>query len=384
MPAPIYLDNAATTPVRPEVREAIAPFLGDEGFGNPSSAHRFGRTARAAVEQARQSVATALGAKAEHVVFTSGGTEADNLAVLGGALAARSRGAPFHVAVSAIEHKAVLDAAKAVEAMGGRAPVLPVDDAGAIELNAVTEALADGVAVLSTMWVNNEIGVVQDVTELARICQETGALFHSDAVQAVGKVPCSLDAVPGACLSISGHKIGALKGSGALIVPDAELIHPLLHGGGQQRGVRPGTENVVGIVALGKAVELAVQELDATAKHVGALRDSLERGLLEALPQAQVIGDGSSRAPHIAYISFPGVDSSTLLMHLDLAGICCSSGSACNTGTVTASHVLTAMGVPNELAVSAVRFSFSKHNTEDDVQRVFEVLPPLVTKLTQA
>jgi len=384
MPAPIYLDNAATTPVRPEVREAIAPFLGDEGFGNPSSAHRFGRTARAAVEQARQSVATALGAKAEHVVFTSGGTEADNLAVLGGALAARSRGAPFHVAVSAIEHKAVLDAAKAVEAMGGRATVLPVDDSGGIELNAVTEALADGVAVLSAMWVNNEIGAVQDVTELARICQEAGALFHSDAVQAVGKVPCSLDAVPGACLSISGHKIGALKGSGALIVPDAELIHPLLHGGGQQRGVRPGTENVVGIVALGKAVELAVQELDATAKHVGALRDSLERGLLEALPQAQVIGDGSSRAPHIAYISFPGVDSSTLLMHLDLAGICCSSGSACNTGTVTASHVLTAMGVPNELAVSAVRFSFSKHNTEDDVQRVFEVLPPLVTKLTQA
>ncbi len=384
MPAPIYLDNAATTPVRPEVREAIAPFLGEEGFGNPSSAHRFGRTARAAVEQARQSVTTALGAKAEHVVFTSGGTEADNLAVLGGALAARSRGAPFHVAVSAIEHKAVLDAAKAVEAMGGRAPVLPVDDAGAIELNAVTEALADGVAVLSAMWVNNEIGVVQDVTELARICQEAGALFHSDAVQAVGKVPCSLDAVPGACLSISGHKIGALKGSGALIVPDADLIQPLLHGGGQQRGVRPGTENVVGIVALGKAVELAVLELDATAKHVGELRDSLERGLLEALPQAQIIGDGSSRAPHIAYISFPGVDSSTLLMHLDLAGICCSSGSACNTGTVTASHVLTAMGVPNELAVSAVRFSFSKHNTEQDVQRVFEVLPPLVTKLTQA
>ena len=384
MPAPIYLDNAATTPVRPEVREAIAPFLGDDGFGNPSSAHRFGRTARAAVEQARQSVATALGAKAEHVVFTSGGTEADNLAVLGGALAARSRGAPFHVAVSAIEHKAVLDAAKAVEAMGGRATVLPVDDSGAIELNAVTEALADGVAALSSMWVNNEIGVVQDVTELARICQEAGALFHSDAVQAVGKVPCSLDAVPGACLSISGHKIGALKGSGALIVPDADLIQPLLHGGGQQRGVRPGTENVVGIVALGKAVELAVLELDATAEHVGELRDSLERGLLEALPQAHVIGDEALRAPHIAYISFPGVDSSTLLMHLDLAGICCSSGSACNTGTVTASHVLTAMGVPNELAVSAVRFSFSKHNTEEDVLRVFEVLPPLVAKLTQA
>jgi len=382
MENPTYLDNAATTPVRPEVREAIAPCLGDEGFGNPSSAHRLGRTARAAVEQARQSVATALGAKAEHVVFTSGGTEADNLAVLGGALAARSRGAPFHVAVSAIEHKAIIDAAKAVEAMGGRATVLPVDGNGAIVPSAAAEVLADGAAVLSAMWVNNEIGIMQDVTDLARACQEAGALFHTDAVQAVGKVPCSLDTVLGACLSISGHKIGALKGCGALIVPDDDLVYPLLHGGGQQRGVRPGTENVVGIVALGKAVELAVKELDATAQHVGKLRDSLEQGLQEALPQAQVIGDGSSRAPHIAYISFPGVDSSTLLMHLDLAGICCSSGSACNTGTVTTSHVLTAMNVANELAVSTVRFSFSKYNTEEEVQRVIEVLPPLVTKLT--
>ena len=382
MENPTYLDNAATTPVRPQVREAIAPFLGDEGFGNPSSAHRLGRTARAAVEQARQSVATALGAKAEHVVFTSGGTEADNLAVLGGALAARSRGAPFHVAVSAIEHKAIIDAAKAVEAMGGRATVLPVDGNGAIVPSAAAEVLADGAAVLSAMWVNNEIGIMQDVTDLARACQEAGALFHTDAVQAVGKVPCSLDTVLGACLSISGHKIGALKGCGALIVPDDDLVYPLLHGGGQQRGVRPGTENVVGIVALGKAVELAVKELDATAQHVGKLRDSLEQGLQEALPQAQVIGDGSSRAPHIAYISFPGVDSSTLLMHLDLAGICCSSGSACNTGTVTTSHVLTAMNVANELAVSTVRFSFSKYNTEEEVQRVIEVLPPLVTKLT--
>ena len=380
---PIYLDNAATTPVRPEVREAIAPLLGDEGFGNPSSAHRFGRTARAAVEQARQSVATALGAKTDQVVFTSGGTEADNLAVLGGALAARSRGKPFHVAVSAIEHKAIIDAAKAVQTMDGRTTILPVDGNGVIEPRAVAEVLTDGVAVLSAMWVNNEVGTMQDVTDLARACNEAGTMFHTDAVQAVGKVPCSLDMVPNACMSISGHKIGALKGCGALIVPDDDLVYPLLHGGGQQRGVRPGTENVVGIVALGKAVELAVQELDATAQHVGKLRDSLEQGLKDALPQARVIGDTAQRAPHIAYIAFPGVDSSTLLMHLDMAGICCSSGSACNTGTVTASHVLSAMNVPNELAVSAVRLSFSKHNTEEEVQRVIEILPPLVTKLTQ-
>jgi cysteine desulfurase len=380
----VYLDNAATTPVRPEVRAAIAPFLGDEGFGNPSSAHRFGRTARAAVEQARQQVASAMGANPRHVVFTSGGTEADNLALLGGALAARSRGAPFNVAVSAIEHKAVIDAAKAVAAMGGKATVLPVEGSGLVDSNAVAQALDSGVSVLSAMWVNNEFGVVQDVTALARMCQSTNTMFHTDAVQAVGKVPCSLDRAPGACLSISGHKIGGLKGCGALIVPRANIVAPLLHGGGQQRGVRPGTENVVGIVALGKAVELAVQELGATATHVAMLRDNLEHGLRQVLPQARVIGDSGSRAPHIAYISFPGVDSSTLLMHLDLAGICCSSGSACNTGTVTASHVSTAMRIPNDLAVSAVRFSFSKYNTEQEVRHVIEVLPPLVEKLTRA
>ncbi|UCD25596.1 MAG: cysteine desulfurase [Gemmatimonadota bacterium] len=384
MPAPIYLDNAATTPVRPEVREAIAPFLGDTGFGNPSSAHSFGRTARAAVEDARQQVATALAATPEQVVFTSGGTEADNLAVLGGALAARSRGAPFHVAVSAIEHKAVIDAAKEVQAMGGRSTMLPVDENGVIEADSVQRALAADATVVSAMWVNNETGVMQDVTGLAPLCTNAGALFHTDAVQAVGKVPCTLDMVPGACMSISGHKIGALKGSGALIVPDDELVHPLLHGGGQQRSVRPGTENVIGIVALGKAVELAVQELESTANHVAALRSQLERGLQEALPHAEVIGVAGPRAPHIAYISFAGVESTTLLMHLDLAGICCSSGSACNTGVVTASHVTNAMGVPNYAAISAVRISFSKYNTKEEVNRVIELLPPLVEKLTQA
>jgi cysteine desulfurase len=384
MPAPIYLDNAATTPVRPEVREAIAPFLGEEGFGNPSSAHRFGRTARAAVERARQQVAGALGANPQHVVFTSGGTEADNLAVLGGALAARSRGAPFHVAVSAGEHKAVIDAAKAVANMGGRASILPVTGAGLVDPDAFAQALESGVAVSSVMWVNNEVGTVQDVTRLARMCQGTGTLFHSDAVQAIGKVPCTLDRAPGACLSISGHKIGALKGSGALMVPKADLVAPLLHGGGQQRGVRPGTENVIGIVALGRAVELAAQELADTTARVVSLRDMLESGLQQSLPMSQIIGDAGSRAPHIAYISFPGVDSSTLLMHLDLAGICCSSGSACNSGTVTASHVCTAMGVPNELAISAIRFSFSKYNSEQEVRHVLEVLPPLVEKLTRA
>ena len=325
-----------------------------------------------------------MGANPGHVVFTSGGTEADNLALLGGALAARSRGEPFHVAVSAIEHKAVIDAAKAVAAMGGEANVLPVGGSGLVDSNAVAQALDSGVSVLSAMWVNNEIGVVQDVNALARMCQSANTMFHTDAVQAVGKVPCSLDRAPGACLSISGHKIGALKGCGALIVPKADIVAPLLHGGGQQRGVRPGTENVVGIVALGEAVELAVQELGATAKHVALLRDNLEQGLRQVLPQARVIGDSGSRAPHIAYIAFPGVDSSTLLMHLDLAGICCSSGSACNTGTVTASHVLTAMRVPNGLAVSAVRFSFSTYNTEQEVRHVIDVLPPLVEKLTRA
>ncbi|HWC73648.1 MAG TPA: cysteine desulfurase family protein, partial [Gemmatimonadales bacterium] len=246
-----YLDNAATTPVRPEVLEAMLPYLGKEAFGNPSSAHRFGRAARAGIEEAKRAIAEALGAEPNQVVFTSGGTEADNLAIIGAALASRDRGGPFRVAVSATEHKAVLAAAHAVKHLGGEEVILPVSASGHVEDAALGQALDRGVAVVSVMWVNNEVGTVQPVRQLAERCREAGVLFHSDAVQAFGKVPVSLRDIHCALLTISGHKIGAPKGIGALIVRDRKAVEAIIHGGGQQYGIRPGTENVPGIVALG-------------------------------------------------------------------------------------------------------------------------------------
>ena len=380
----VYLDNAATTPVRPEVLEAMLPYLGRDAFGNPSSAHRFGRTARAGVEEAKRTIAEVLGGGIEpgHVIFTSGGTEADNLAVIGAALAARDRGGPFRVAVSAIEHKAVLAAAHAVVHLGGEEVILPVDGEGAVSLEALDEALARGsVAVVAVMWVNNEVGAVQPVARLAERCREAGVPFHVDAVQAFGKIPVSLRDVPCTLLTLSGHKIGAPKGIGALIVRDRHVVEAIIHGGGQQFGIRPGTENVPGIAALGKAVELAAQEQAGFASRVAALRDELERRLLAIVPDAVVNAARGPRAPHVSNVSIPGTDSEALLMHFDLAGIACSSGSACSTGAVEPSHVLTAMGVPRELGVAALRFSFGKDSSEEDVEAVIGAMPKIVEKV---
>src|SRR5881275_16375 len=378
----VYLDNAATTPVRPEVLEAMLPYLGRDAFGNPSSAHRFGRAARAGIEEAKRTIATALDADPGQVIFTSGGTEADNLALIGCALAReRGGGAPFRVAVSAIEHKAVLGAAHAVTRLGGEEIILPVDGAGAVALDALDAALARGVAVVSVMWVNNEVGVVQPVGSLAARCREAGVSFHSDAVQALGKVPLSLREVGCTLLTISGHKIGAPKGIGALIVRDRHAVEAIIHGGGQQFGIRPGTENVPGIIGLGKAVELAVREQADFARRVAALRDELERRVLAVVPDAVVNAAHAPRAPHVSNVSLPGTDSEALLMHLDLAGIACSSGSACSTGAVEPSHVLTAMGVPRELGVAALRFSFGKENTAEDVEALIGALPKIVEKV---
>jgi len=376
-----YLDNAATTPVRPEVLEAMLPYLGKEAFGNPSSAHRFGRAARAGVEEAKRAVAEALGAEPNQVVFTSGGTEADNLAIIGAALASRDRGGPFRVAVSATEHKAALAAAHAVKHLGGEEVILPVSASGQIDQTALERALAAGLAVASVMWVNNEIGTVQQVRALADRCCEAGVSFHSDAVQAFGKVPVSLRDVNCTLLTISGHKIGAPKGIGALIVRDRKAVEAIIHGGGQQFGIRPGTENVPGIVALGTAARLAAQEQATLAARLRELRDDLERRLLAVIPDAVINGWQAERAPHITNVSIPGADSEALLMHLDLAGIACSSGSACSTGAVEPSHVLTAMGVPHELGVAALRFSFGKDSTAEDVQAVETVIPKIVEKV---
>ena len=377
----VYLDNAATTPVRPEVLEVMLPYLGKDAFGNPSSAHRFGRAARAGIEEAKRTIAEALGAEPGQVIFTSGGTEADNLAVIGAALAARDQGRPFRVAVSAIEHKAVLAAAHAVQHLGGEEIILPVHASGIVDEGALTDALGRGVAAVSVMWVNNEVGVVQPVARLAARCREAGVCFHSDAVQAFGKLPVSLADVGCTLLTISGHKIGAPKGIGALLVRDRHAVEAIIHGGGQQFGIRPGTENVPGIVGLAKAVELAADEQADLAPCVRSLRDELERRLLEVVPDAVINGWQAERAPHVCNVSIPGTDSEALLMHLDLAGIACSSGSACSTGAVEPSHVLTAMGVPRELGVAALRFSFGKDNTVEDVEAVVAALPKIVEKV---
>ena len=379
MRPPVYLDYAATTPVRPEVLEAMLPYLTAQAFGNPSSSHRFGRAARAGVEQARRQVAEAVGAEPNQVVFTSGGTEADNLGIVGAALAARERGANMCTVVSAIEHKAVLAAAHAVCHLGGREVLLPVHPTGEVDLDALDAALAAKPAIVSVMWVNNETGVIQPVREIAARCRDAGVIFHTDAVQALGKVPvgqltCTL-------LTISGHKIGAPKGIGALIVRDRKAIEAIIHGGGQQFGMRPGTENVAGAVALGRAAQLAASEQVSLAERLAALRNELAARLKAAIADLVVNAETSPRAPHLLNVAVQGADSEALLMHLDLAGIAASSGSACSTGAVEPSHVLIAMGVPRDLALGAIRFSFGRESTREDVERAVEVVPAVVAKV---
>jgi cysteine desulfurase len=381
MRPPVYLDYAATTPVRAEVLEAMLPYLTAESFGNPSSAHRFGRAARAGIEQARRQVAEAVGAEPNQVIFTSGGTEADNLGIVGAALAARERGAAMCAVVSAIEHKAVLAAAHAVCHLGGREVLLPVDAGGQLDLDALDAALADDPAVVSVMWVNNETGVIQPVSEIAGRCRDAGVIFHTDAVQALGKVPVSVTELSCTLLTLSGHKIGAPKGIGALIVRDRKAIEAILHGGGQQFGIRPGTENVAGAVALGRAAQLAAAEQAGLAERLCALRNELATRLKTAVSGLVVNAEASPRAPHLLSIAIEGADSEALLMHLDLSGIAASSGSACSTGAVEPSHVLVAMGVPHDLALGAIRFSFGRESTQDDVERAVEVVPAVVAKV---
>ena len=378
---PVYLDHAATTPVRSDVLEAMLPYLNSGSFGNPSSAHRFGRAARAGLEQARKEVAAALGAEPSQVVFTSGGTEADNLAVIGAALAARHHGRPMLAAVSAVEHKAVLAAAHQVAHLGGEEIVLAVDSDGLLDRHALAAALARRPAVVSVMWVNNETGVRQPVEEIARHCADAGVLLHSDAVQAFGKVPVALHDLPCTLLTISGHKIGAPKGIGALIVRDRKAVEAIIHGGGQQFGIRPGTENVAGAVALGRAAALAAAEQSAESARLAALRDSLIERLRAVVPDLVVHGLSAPRAPHVLNIGIPGTDSEALLMHLDLAGVAASGGSACSTGAMEPSHVLTAMGVPRALALGSIRLSLGHETRAEDLDRVVEVFPKVVEKV---
>jgi cysteine desulfurase len=375
---PIYLDHAATTPVRDDVFAAMQPFFGPR-FGNPSSVHRWGREARAALDEARERVARCLGAQVDEIVFTSGGTEADNLAVLGGWRMLKGRGRTAIVSTP-IEHKAVLASVHQAAAEGATERWMPITHDGVVDLAASLPLIDADTALVTVMWVNNETGAIQPVPDLCARAKEQGAVFHTDAVQAFGKVPISAQSVGFDLLSVSGHKLGAPKGIGVMFVRRGTPLAPLFFGGTQDRGRRPGTENVAMAVGLATAMELTLAEHDAECTRVRALRDRLEAMLLERIPDIAVHARGAARAPHIISVSIPGTDSESMLMALDLKGIACSGGSACQSGSVGASHVLSAMGVRADLVAGQLRLSLGCLTTSDAVDRVADVLPALAAK----
>ena len=356
----------------------MEPFYGPR-FGNPSSVHRWGREARAALDEARERVARCLGAHPDEVCFTSGGTEADNLAILGPLRSQREKGRTA-IVTTPIEHKAVLATVHHAARDGVAERLLAVTSGGVVNLAAADEIIDDAVAVCTVMWVNNEVGTIQPVPEIAQRVKAHGGIMHTDAVQGFGKVDMDMRKTEVDLLTISGHKIGAPKGIGAMYIRRGTPIDPLFHGGTQDRGRRPGTENVAYAVALARAAELAIEEHEAECARLQRLRDALEEGLLARIPDAVIHGRGSPRAPHVVNISVPGTDSESLLMALDLAGVAASAGSACQSGNVTPSHVLLAMGVRPELAVAAVRMSLGSLTTDEGVTRVIELFPALIAK----
>jgi cysteine desulfurase len=378
MPEPVYLDHAATTPVREEVLAAMLPFFGPR-FGNPSSVHRWGREARTALDEARERVARCLGASPDEIVFTSCGTEADNMALIGVWRARRDEGRRAAVSTP-IEHKAVLGALHQIAREGGSERLLAEDQTGRVTAGSFDALELDDVAVCSVMWVNNEIGTMQDIAALAQKAKERGVVFHSDAVQAFGKVEIDARSTPFDMLSISGHKIGAPKGIGALYIRRGTPMEALMFGGAQDRGRRPGTENVAMAVGLARAAELTVAEREEEVRRLGALRDRLETALLARVPDAIIHGRAAPRAPHVTNISIPGTESESMLIALDLRGIACSAGSACQSGSINPSHVLEAIGVSTDVARSALRLSLGALTTDASVDRVVEILPMLVEK----
>jgi len=356
----------------------MEPFYGPR-FGNPSSVHRWGREARAALDEARERVARCIGAQPDEVCFTSGGTEADNLAIFGPLRSMRAKGRSVLV-TTPIEHKAVLETVHYAARDGLTERMLRVLPNGVIDAASADDVVDDSVAVCTVMWVNNEIGTIQPVPEIAKRVKARGGIMHTDAVQAFGKLTIDVRQVDVDLLTISGHKIGAPKGIGAIFIRRGTQIDSMFHGGSQDRGRRPGTENVAAAVGLACAAELAVAEHETEGARLEALRDALEQGLVARIPDAVVHGRGAPRAPHILNLSVPGTDSESLLMALDLAGVAASSGSACQSGSVTPSHVLRAMGVRPDLAVAAVRMSLGSLSTQDCVTRVVELFPALIAK----
>lgn len=376
-----YLDYAATSPVRDEVLAAMLPFL-TEAFGNPSSVYALGREAKKGMEQAREHVAAAIGAQPGEVIFTGGGTEADNLALKGVALKLRSRGT--HVVTTAIEHHAVLNSAEWLERQEFRVTFLPVDGDGVVDLEALEKAVGPETVLVSLMLANNEIGTVEPVPEAVRIVRDRSrALVHTDAVQALGKVPVDVEGLGVDLASFSAHKLGGPKGVGALYVRRKTPLEAVVHGGGQERDLRSGTPNVAGIVGLGAAAALAASEVAAEGKRLSALRDRLQAGILGSVERVRVNGAGAPRVPGTVNVCIEGVEGESLLLMLDAKGVAASSGSACTSGSLEPSHVLLAVGVPPEVALGSLRFSLGRGSTAGDVDHVLEVLPPIVARLRE-
>jgi cysteine desulfurase len=375
----IYLDHNATTPVDPAVADAVCRVV-THAFGNPSSAHAFGQQAKSIVDTARSQVAALLGGRPTDVVFTSGGTESDNLAIRGAAelLAARDR---RHLITTGIEHEAVLHTVRSLERLGWRTTILGVDERGIVDPEALREALADDTGLVSVMHANNEIGTIQPIAELAALAHQRGALFHTDAVQTVGKIPVDVASLETDLLSLSGHKLNAPKGIGALWVKRGVRLGPQLTGGRHERGRRAGTENVPGCVGLGLACERAAAKLATEATRLADLRDRLERGILARVSRTAVNGEPTTRVPNTTNISFDGVEAESLLIALDLDGVAVSTGSACSSGTLEPSHVLRAMGLSPHRAQNAIRFSLGAGNTAEEIDHVVGLLPAIVEKL---
>ncbi|MGO9612903.1 MAG: cysteine desulfurase NifS [Dissulfurispiraceae bacterium] len=372
----VYLDNNATTQVAPEVLEEMLPYL-REFYGNPSSMHTFGGQLHRKVEEAREKVAALIGAEPGEIIFTSCGTESDNTALMSAIETHHKR----HLITTKVEHPAVLNFVKHLARKGYRITFLPVDSLGRLDIEPLLRALDDDIAVVSIMYANNETGVLFPIQEIGEILQDRKILFHTDAVQVVSKLPVTVKELSVDMLSLSGHKIHAPKGVGALYVRKGTRFYPYIIGGHQERGRRAGTENVASIIGLGKACELAKENLNSEIRHLTALRDKLEKALLVCCPDVRVNGDIEHRLPNTTNISFEFVEGEAILLRLNEYGICASSGSACTSGALEPSHVLRAMGVPFTAIHGSIRFSLSQYNEEAEIDRVIEVMPPIITEL---
>ncbi|MBM3808302.1 MAG: cysteine desulfurase [Acidimicrobiia bacterium] len=375
----VYLDHNATTPMDPLVADRMAQAM-REAWGNASSVHHFGQQAKAALDRARGSLATLIGAEASDIIFTAGGTESDNLAIRGAAESLEPAGRK-HLITSAIEHEAVLTTMKALGKRGWRVTTLPVGATGVVSVDRLRDAMTDDTALVSVMHANNEIGTIQPIAELAAVAHEHGALFHTDAVQSAGKIAIDVCALGVDMLSVAGHKFYGPKGSGALWIKRGVRLVSTITGGRQERSRRAGTENVPALVGLGVAAEVAVRKTATDGARLSALRDRLEAGILSSITGTERNGAATPRVPNTANISIDGVEAESLLIGLDLAGIAVSSGSACSSGSLEPSHVLKAMGLPHARTLGSIRFSLGTANTDADIDRVLDALPPIVDKL---